>query len=451
MPYLPKQDFSPQPYLSLWSHFPPESYFSSRPSRDPRDPRRSRRPRYRRRVATGLVLILTAACAEDERAGSALIEHDSAGISIVSTGGPGWTSADAWTLELDLDVGSADGPDAFGVVRDVAPRSGGGFWVVDGLAQRVRGFDDGGAEVIAFGRKGMGPGEMMAAGAIGEAPGGALVVGGTFPPQLHEFDADGTPIGTALLSPESFRKLPEPGEAARPPLGPSMASWQFAADGSAFAQAMTLDAPVDEIVRTDVLLRVDDVSAPVRLADWSSPVTSGGPEGELHMFQPTAAWSPLPDGGVWLTPGERYELRRIDRTGAVRRILRRSAPRTAVTDRVASRLRASLEEEARDVAAREMLDRAVWPDSLPATLGLWVSAADETLWVGVVDADRAWDAETANACDVFWADGRYAGRVPLPDGFRPTRVTADHVYGIWRDDLDVSHARRYRIVREGSA
>lgn len=405
----------------------------------------------RRSLLLGLVgatfAIVSMAGCDDERAGPALVERDSAGISIVSSGGPGWASV-PWKLELDLDIGSADGPDAFGVLRDVAPRSGGGIWVVDGQAQRVRGYDEKGAEVIAFGRRGMGPGEMMAAAAIGEAADGGLVVGGSFPPLLHEFGADGTPIGTEPLPPGAFRKLPQPGEAARPPLGPSMASWQFAADGSAFAQAMTLDAPVDEIVRTDVLLRIEDRADPVRLADWSAPVTSGGPEGELHMFQPTASWSPLPDGGVWLTPGDRYELRRIDGTGAVRRILRRTGPRAAVTEQLAARLRASLEEEARDEAAREMLDRAVWPDSLPATLGLWVSASDETLWVGVVDPDRAWDTETANACDVFSADGHYAGRVPLPEGFRPTRVTGDHVFGIWRDELDVSHARRYRIIRE---
>jgi hypothetical protein len=45
------------------------------------------------------------------------------------------------------------------------------------------------------------------------------------------------------------------------------------------------------------------------------------------------------------------------------------------------------------------------------------------------------------------AEGAYLGRLPMPADLRPTRVTADHVYGVWRDELDVPHARRFRIVR----
>jgi len=98
---------------------------------------------------------------------------------------------------------------------------------------------------------------------------------------------------------------------------------------------------------------------------------------------------------------------------------------------------------------RAFLDRAVYPEHLPATSGLWVSASAGTLWVGVVDPGLPWDYEVANAWDVFERDGSYMGRLPIPERFKPTRVTTDHVYGIWLDDLDVPHARRYRIVRRG--
>jgi hypothetical protein len=215
---------------------------------------------------------------------------------------------------------------------------------------------------------------------------------------------------------------------------------------------MTLDAPNEEIVRTDVLLRIagsdpDAEADPIRLADWSAPMTVGGPGGEVRLLEPTASWSPAGDGGVWLTPGDRYDIRRLDGSGKLLEVVRREEPRHAVTDELGRTLLAELVEAARDEMTSGMLDRAVLPDSLPATLGLWHAEPDGELWVGVVDPERPWDAEGANALDVFDAEGAYLGRLPMPADLRPTRVTADHVYGVWRDELDVPHARRFRIVR----
>jgi hypothetical protein len=303
--------------------------------------------------------------------------------------------------------------------------------------------------LLSFGRPGEGPGEFRSIGRIGEGPNGELRVGGRRPVELYSFDASGQPLGTSTISDEVYRETAaNEGTGDAPPLGPTLAQWKFTGSGMAFAQATTLAATGSEVLRRDVLVRIDGRDAhPISLASWEGSAMRGGVAGELLLLQPAASWSPLGDGGVWLTYGDNYEIRRLDGRGQVRRVLRRPQRRVAFTPEIGERFRAELATEADNPAALAMLQNAVFPDSLPAAAGLWTSEPDGRLWVGVMDPARPLRLEEPNALDVFEADGRYLGRLGIPAGFRPTRITADHVYGVWRDELDVSHARRYRIVR----
>ena len=390
---------------------------------------------------------LGAACSDGPAPPSVTVA-DSAGIEIVTSRGPGWNPEEAWRLELDLEVGDTEGPNAFGRLIDVAPRRAGGFWVVDGQARRVRGYNDAGAEVLAFGRPGAGPGEFRSVGRLAERSDGGISVGGRAPVELYRFDASGTPLGAELVPPDLYRRLPSDDAVDRPPLGPTMGRWGFAADGTAFVQAVTLDAPVDELIRSDVLVRPGDAAnPPVRFASWASPAMIGGPGGDVPLLRPEASWSPLSGGGVWFTPGDAYELRRYEAGGELESVLRRPSSRQPLTPAIRSAYLASLRADADEPSTIAMLERAVFPDSLPATAGLWMSEADGHLWVGVLDPAQPWRREGPNALDVFDAGGGYVGRLPIPDGLRPTRITSDHVYGVWEDELDVARARRYRIVR----
>lgn len=391
--------------------------------------------------------VLGSACS-DGPAPPAVTVADSAGVEIVISRGAGWAAEDAWRLELDLEVGDTEGPNAFGRLLDVAPRRAGGFWVVDAQERRVRGYDDAGAEVLAFGRAGEGPGEFRSVGRLGERPDGGISVGGRMPVELYRFDPDGAPLDTERVPPGLYRELPSDDDADRPPLGPSIGEWGFADDGTAFVEAMTIDAPVDEIVRSDVVLRpADGVRPAVRFASWEAPAMRGGPGGEIPMLEPDASWSPLSGGGLWFTPGDAYELRRYDAAGELRAILRRPASRLPLTADIRAAYLASFEGETDNPGTLAALERGVFPDSLPATAGLWASEADGHVWVGVLDADLAWRVEGPNALDVFDAAGAYLGRLPVPDRLRPTRITSDYVYGVWLDELEVPRARRYRIVR----
>ena len=167
-------------------------------------------------------------------------------------------------------------------------------------------------------------------------------------------------------------------------------------------------------------------------------------------MMPDAGWAPLPDGGAWWTPGDQYRVLRLDAAGkTVTIILRPGEPQRmsdTVRNGVLEKLGGSMDSHFEQV----MLERAVFPDRLPATYGLWVARPSGRLWVGVVDRDRNWDYEQPNAWDVFEAGGEYLGRLPIPPGFRTTRITDDRVFGIWRDDLDIPHARFYRVMRPAS-
>jgi hypothetical protein len=86
-----------------------------------------------------------------------------------------------------------------------------------------------------------------------------------------------------------------------------------------------------------------------------------------------------------------------------------------------------------------------------------VSAPDGRLWIGVHDAQLFASREDVglegftNAWDVFEADGRYLGRIPVPAGFSLRVVTEDALYGVWENELEVPFGRRYAILRPGAS
>ena len=396
-----------------------------------------------------LLLCLLCGSCDDHPSATGVTESDSAGVRILTSHGAGWASESSWQLELDLNVGSLDGPNSFARLRDVAPRRAGGFWVLDSQERRVRAFDESGTEMLAFGRPGQGPGELGFVDHVAELPDGSIVVGGSGPISLHRFDADGGHVSSTTLPDSVFRPRREATTAAGPPAGPSFGRWRVAKDGAVFVQTVVVEADEERVVRNDVLFRLaEDGGRAVRLSVWGAAVMDGGPGGELRLLEPDAAWSPLEGGGAWFTAGSVYELRRLDPAGQATTVVRRPGPRLEVTGSIKRAVREKLGRRMDSDFERALLDRAVFPEHLPATLGLWAAESAGELWVGVVDPSSTWNYERANAWDIFEVGGAFLGRMAMPASFRPTRVTGEHVYGIWLDELDVPHARRYRILRE---
>jgi hypothetical protein len=53
------------------------------------------------------------------------------------------------------------------------------------------------------------------------------------------------------------------------------------------------------------------------------------------------------------------------------------------------------------------------------------------------------------AANVFGPDGILLGAVELPVGFTPFEIGSNYVLGVWRDDVDLEHARMYHITKSG--
>ncbi len=396
---------------------------------------------------TLLLCLLTISCGRSSQ--SLLVtEEDSAGVRILTSAGDGWPTESAWHLELDLEVGDFDGPNSFARIRDVAVRRAGGLWVLDGQARRVRGFDEDGIAVLAFGGHGQGPGEFTFVDYVFELAGGDIVVAGSGPIALHRFGFEGSYQSTDILPDSVFRRRSASELESRPPPGPSFGKWRVGPDGSVFVQTVVIDADGESIIRSDALFRLrSEGQRATRLTRWNSSLMKGGPGGTMRLLQPNRNWAPVADGGVWFTDGSSYELRRLDRSGKLTTVLRRVAAVVPLSESIKRDVLQILSEDLDSDFERMMLAKAEFPATLPATFGLWISDPSGQLWVGVRDPTQPWDHERANAWDLFETDGGYLGRLPIPEGFRPTRVTQDYVIGIWLDELDVSHARRYRIVR----
>ena len=210
-----------------------------------------------------------------------------------------------------------------------------------------------------------------------------------------------------------------------------------------------------------VLMEVDPdgVVSPDTIAAWTVNVDFTSPT--IRFFEPNHTWMPRSDGIIALSAGSPYEIQLHDPSAGLQRIVRREVDPVPVTERYREREIDRMREGASafpGAASRmeEMLKNAEFEATVPEVQRVWVSDPDGRLWIGVHDAglfeleEDSFLGPWMNALDVFERDGKYLGRVPLPDGFQLRVVTESALYGVWEDDLEVPFARRYRVVRPGA-
>lgn len=404
-------------------------------------------------VAAAAAVCVAAGCLGpgDPRSGPEEVSvRDSAGITIVTNRGEGWSSDDAWRLEPDLLVGDVEGPLAFGRINWVSPGGDGGILVLDGQTHRVHVFDSAGKALRSFGGEGDGPGEFRAPAAVTRVEDGRIAVSQGFPPVLHWVSDSGDYLGST--------RLPASGDAATSSLAAAIGAWQVSSGGRAFVQVQILDPASAGKGWPVALLEVDPAGASPAdtLARWSVEVDAANPV--IRFFEPIHTWMPRADGTVVLSAGSPYEVRWIEASSRVTRVMRREVAAVGVGDSHRSAAVAGMKQSMESLpgAAERMatmLENAEFAATVPEIQRVWVSEGDGRLWLGVHDAglfDQEGSRrglEWANAWDVFERDGAFLGRIPMPEGFSLRVATESALYGVWMDDLDVSYARRYRIVR----
>lgn len=408
-------------------------------------------------VCTGLIAISSLRCGAGEASdvwGGTV--SDSAGITIVQNPTEGlWAPEEQWTVREDLRIGTATGAPEyqFGMIWDVAVAGGGRIYVLDSQAQHVSVFDADGEFLKTIGRPGDGPGELgpnLRWLMIGS--GDTLYVPNTNLQRVQRYLPDGTPTG-------SFRTPVAQGVAFK---------WSIGPNGNLVSQLRSFAMPGTDAApdASDVLLsRTGDgtiVDTLLVLPRGETMNLSGGLN--FNFFAPEPVWSIGGDGSIVSAVNSSYRIEVHSRDGGLARIISKAFERQPVTESDRETLRAMIldmfEQQFRDQGLPPaIMDRisVEFADFFPAFNDIR-TGPDGTIWVQHIASMERMRAQAeagtlnvrdlgAPTWDVFNPDGRYLGVVTLPDRFQPSAMTSDHIYGIWRDDLEVQYVLRLELVR----
>jgi hypothetical protein len=310
----------------------------------------------------------------------------------------------AGRLEERVRLGSLDGegPELFGSIEGVALGPEGEVYVLDGQVAELRVFDGGGAHQRTIGRQGEGPGELDRASGLAVDGSGTVWVLNWGNGRYSGFDPASGALVREVLRPIAFAALPwqgafQDGERLVDvglDLGGEIAVMRF---DTAFVPVDTMPLPQPDVNDRVMLLRGQTLVAAV-----------------MEPFAPQPSWTPRPRGGVIFGDGEAYRLHRVG--------FEQDTSLTIELDR--ERVPVSAAERDSALAAfQEMTGRlgGARPERQPRVRSM--RPAHGALFVD--DQDRTWvqsvrTAGEEGAWDVFAADGRYLGRVPIPDP--PTAV-----------------------------
>jgi hypothetical protein len=378
-----------------------------------------------------------------------VIVRDSAGITIIENADSMWTTGTAWTVPDSpaLQIGSLTGEDGpvFGKVGDAARLSNGRFVVTDPMVRQVVFLNQGGRFLALAGGKGEGPSEFRNMGPLWVLHCDTLAVTDQLAGKIVCFDGSGN----------HSRTIPAPIPLWRGHLAPSTVG--VLPDGSFFIAPYPQKgeyAPGRGITEAPLYYfdRDGELQGIVDSLPALETVNEGGTL-DAVVLGPNRRFS-ADETGVWYGFSATYELRHITPTG-VDRIIRRSPQREAVSREVRDRWREwrrSAFDESVPGFVWETLEREPIADSLPVFEQVQVSK-DGYLWVEEPYALSEETPETWSSTippgrrpwAVFDPNGVWLGTVQMPAGIKIVEIGPDYVLGVWRDELDVSYVRFYRI------
>lgn len=369
-------------------------------------------------VASVLVSLVASACSDASRTSTLTTEQRGDTLVVAYRGVGSW--GDGVRLVRRASFGEADGSDTvtLGEIRAIAVGPDGRVFAVDGQRLAVRVFDADLGVLGVWGRDGAGPGELRNPdGGLAVLSDGRVVVRDPGNGRAEVFDADGRPAG-------SWRVV-DPGLRTRD---------NFGRQGDTLLSRVVVDAtgPIDRwtygLARIAPDARVlDTVVPPVPTLTAPTLVARrGNNTAELPLpFAATALATWHPAGGFVVARGDRYAITWPHRTGHVR--VERDVEAVAVLDAEAAQERAYVTK------GLQWLDPSwAWqgPD-IPATkplLSQLFVGRDGSVWA--LREGEAEDRDDPNfrpddrssverrlksrlSFDVFDADGRFLGSVPL--------------------------------------
>jgi hypothetical protein len=385
-----------------------------------------------RKVGAGFICVLLFGCAGGDApsGGSLSIAVDTVGATeyVRVQGEP-----PVWRLEPVVTIGSLDeGPAAFGRVSSIMADADGNIYVADGQAAEIRVFDQSGAHVRTIGRRGAGPAEFRSLYAMAWLS-DTIAVLDPGNARIELLLRDGTPAGT-------FRHQPLTG---------ANLYLHRASDREFYARAV---APGAERGRmSSVFVRYSAAGAADTIPE--PPPAAGSNQSAIvcHSEEMISAFAvPFQSrrehtflSGSRRVGGETGEYR-IAITGAAGdtlRVIERERAPVSVSD---SAWNAGLVDyrtfRERNAGARCEPSGPTRPASKPAWTSLFVDH-DGRLWVRATLPD-------GEVFELFDADGRLVGSVPVPPDMRGTLpyFRDGKLYVVEADELDVQRVAVYRVV-----
>lgn len=377
-----------------------------------------------------IVLPGVAACDRSDAVGDAAVVRDSAGVAIVENGSLEAVPACPLSSNPTVSIGSARGEEPYQLYRVFGARrlSDGQIAVVNQGSQELRLYDREGSFLHGSGREGEGPGEFRDAFQLWVLPGDTILVGDYRPWRFLVFGPGGEWVRD--VTPEPL--YPNPPDAAVLDDGRSvLGSSERSREGSDFRP---------EVLH--LIVHAPDGTLLDTLGVWphgsyGQPIPG---RGALWVYPWFEAFSRFAAAGesIAVTTAEQPEIRLMDASGGVRRIIRWEGRDRTVNDADVAAARREL---------RQLLEPLLTEDRPVAehfpTVAALEFGRDGRLWVRRYPRPEGPKGERWL---VFEPEGRPACEVTLPDGFDPYEFGADYVLGTATDELDVERVVMYGLA-----
>jgi hypothetical protein len=310
-----------------------------------------------------------------------------------------WGKGEAWTLEEQVRIGSADGggADEFAWIADVELDALGRVWVADGQQHQIRVFDSAGAHVRSIGRKGGGPEEFNGIAGMDWAPDGTLWVldGGNM--RFAVYDTAGKLVTTH-----------------RRDVNIVIAPWQLGFDAQGrlhdLASVTGGDDERTKVVRFGPgMVPQDTFRVPAFQEQVFEVRSESGGNRSINRvnvpFAPRQEWRIDPAGNVWVAATDRYRLERHRFDGTVDRVVEGTGTPRPVTREERERALGGYDDF---IQKGGKMDASRIPGTHPL-FDAFFFGEDETVWVKLSTG-----RDEPAALDVFDGAGAYLGRVEAP-------------------------------------
>lgn len=395
-----------------------------------------------------LFLLLTVACAGAADAPRAAV-RDSAGITIVESPPPDsstsvFTLSDAPLVVLGDDESVP--AEQFARLSGAVRLPSGEFVVAESRATELRLFDADGAFLRLLARRGEGPGEFVALGAVlvGEDRLGAWDLSAH---GITTFGHDGSLIGE-----RAYERLPADsaeGVIARPSLVPQ----RLLRDGRLIAISVRprLNPPSGTYYDTATVW-LADTNGSVRTighgylrAHYTLDTPDGSTTFGTAPFGPTGAFA-FTDSVWYHSEGRRHEVREVAEGDVVRRIFRVRHDPAPVTDADRNWLIDSVladYEPEYHAHERGALEFAEWSPTMPAYTAL-IRDSEGLLW-----ARRYPYREPRAVWEIFDADGRLAATATTPAAAKVVQIGRDWLLVQARGEYDEPLVQLFSLRRDG--